>query len=85
MDTFRQIWQERGPRLLEKYEAEPSGVKTHLHLMALLKNAYLKSGYEEDLRTVIALDRQYGPIYARSWEIVDALEDYRAFVNELKQ
>ena len=70
--------------LLEKYEAEPFSVKSHVHLMALLKNAYLKAGYEDELQAIIALDSRIGPIYARAWEIVNELEDYQAFVDELK-
>lgn len=83
--AFEILENQEASALLEKYEAEPFSVKTHVHLMALLKNTYLKSGYEEELRAVIELDSQLGPIYARSWEIVDELEDYRAFVDELKQ
>ena len=68
--------------LLDKYEAEPFSVKSHVHLMALLKNAYLQLGYEEELHDIIELDSTIGPIYARAWEIVNELEDHRAFVEE---
>lgn len=71
--------------LLEKYEAEPFSVKSHMHLMALLKNAYLKLGYDDELEDILARDRKIGSVYARAWEIVNELEDYRAFVDELKQ
>jgi len=70
--------------LLAKYEAEPFSVKSHMHLMAVLKNAYLKLGYKDELREIVALDSRIGPIYARAWEIVNDLEEYTAFVDELK-
>lgn len=70
--------------LLKKYKAEPFSVKTHVHLMAVLKNAYLTLGYEDELQAIMALDGKIGPVYARSWEIVNELEDYKAFVGELK-
>lgn len=71
--------------LLKKYEKETFSVQNHLHLMAVLKMAYLKSDCERELNEVIKLDCEIGPIYARAWEIVNDIEGYEPFVNELKK
>ncbi len=71
--------------LLEKYSGEPNSVRNHLHLMALIKHAYLKLGLEDALLKVIKNDAQLGPIYSRSWEIVNNIEDYNDFIDELRK
>ncbi|WP_420320375.1 hypothetical protein [Flagellimonas sp.] len=70
--------------LLEKYQREKISVINHLHLVALIKNAYIQLGMEPFLEKLIEEDSKLGPIYARSWEIVNELEDYRHFIDELK-
>lgn len=72
--------------LREKYKDEPGSVKSHMHLMALMKKVYLELGRQEVLEEIIAKDQKPGrPIYARSWQIVNELEGYQPFVDELKQ
>ena len=69
--------------LLEKYKQESSSVRNHLHLMALIKNAYLKLGWEKELESIIESDMQAGGAYRRSWEILNNEESYKAFIKEL--
>ena len=72
--------------LLEKYKSEEPVVKNHLHLMAVMKLVYLKLNREEQLQQIIEKDRALGtPAYGRAWQIVNDLEGYEAFVQELKQ
>lgn len=74
-----------GSRLMEKYKDEPTLVRTHLHLMALLKQVYLKLGRQDQLREIIARDSAAeNPSYRRGWEIVNRIEGHEAFVDELK-
>jgi len=71
--------------LSEKYAEEPGSVKSHMHLMAMMKKVYLQLGLEAELQQVINEDRKAGrPIYLRSWEIVNELEGYQPLVDELK-
>lgn len=73
--------------LLERYPEEPSEVKAHLHLLALVKAVYLKLAMREKLAALIqADDRLPGGHYKRAWEIVNATPGYYlAFVDELKR
>ena len=72
--------------LLEKYQSEEPVVKNHLHLMAVMKLVYLKLDREEQLKQIIEKDRALGsPAYGRAWQIVNDLERYEAFVQELRQ
>ncbi len=67
----------------EKYADEPGSVRSHVHLMALMKATYLKLGREDELAEIIARDSQLGPIYARAWEIVNEIEGHEAFLDEI--
>lgn len=74
-----------GSRMMEKYRREPAMVLTHLHLMALQKQVYLKLGRHDQLREIV--DRESAaenPIYRRSWEIVNQAEGHEVFVGEIK-
>ncbi len=74
-----------GSKLLEKYKDEPFVVKSHLHLNALLKMAYLKLGRRDELKQIIAKDSALSrPAYKRAWEIVNDI-GHEAFVEELKR
>lgn len=73
---------EKSP-LIEKYADEPGSVKSHMHLMAIMKKVYLQLGLEDELAELVAKDAGR-PIYARSWQIVNELEGYQPFVDELK-
>jgi len=81
--------QTRGSRRAEgsslKYADEDPIVLSHLHVMALEKFVLLKMGRAEELKHVAAGYRaSKTPAYKRAWEIVDQVEDYQAFVKELK-
>ena len=68
-----------------KYADEDPVVLSHLHVMALQKFVLLKMGRAEELKHVVAGYRaSKNPAYKRAWEIVDQVEDYQAFVKELK-
>jgi hypothetical protein len=72
--------------LLERYKSEEPVVKSHLHLMAVMKMVYLKLGREEQLQQIIAKDRDIGnPGYGRAWQIVNGMEGHDTFVHELRQ
>lgn len=68
----------------KKYDAEPGSVKSHVHLMAIMKKTYLKLGLEEELARITEKDSKIGPIYARAWEIV-SLEGHEALLSELRE
>ncbi len=73
-----------GP-LLSKYKSEPPIVRAHLHLMAIQKFVYLELG-RKDLSSWISW--KYSGMskdYARAWQIVDQIEGYAPFIQELKE
>ncbi len=73
-------------KLMEKYKNEPILVQTHLHLMAVMKQVYLKLGRSEQLKEVIARDSAApNPAYRRAWQIVNDIEGHQAFVAELRR
>jgi len=71
--------------LMKKYQNEAPTTKYHLHVMAVEKMTLLKLNRLDDLKTI---DHEYrngpDPAYKRAWEIVNDIEDYHAFINELK-
>jgi hypothetical protein len=72
--------------LLKKYSAEDETVRAHLHLFALQKAVYLDLKKAETLQAVIAKDKSLpNKSNARAWEIVNEIEDYRAFLEELRK
>lgn len=71
--------------LRQKYSQEPFSVQSHIYLMALMKMAYLKLGLESELAAIIENNVRYGGVYKRAWEIVNDIEGYQAFVDEIKQ
>ena len=77
----------RNSPLLKKYknQGESNRVLSHLHLMALQKAVYLRLG-RTDL--IAAAETLYKDIikgdYARSWKIIDEIENYQSFVDEFK-
>lgn len=71
--------------MLRKYKNEPFSVKSHIHLMALMKMAYLNLGLEKELEDIVERDRKLArPVYLRSWEIVNEIEGFQVFVDEMK-
>jgi hypothetical protein len=72
--------------LLGKYKDEEPLVKAHLHLMAIMKMVYLKLDRAEHLQQIIERESANdNPGYRRAWQIVNDLEGYQAFVQELRQ
>jgi hypothetical protein len=72
--------------LLMKYEDEDDTVKSHLHLLALQQNVYLKLGRGDTLRRIIAKDRELpNKSYGRAWDILESREKYQSFISELRQ
>jgi len=70
----------------KKYASEDRVVLSHLHVMALEKFVMQKLGRTEELKHVAErYQASPSPAYKRAWEIVDQLEDYQAFLKELKQ
>jgi hypothetical protein len=75
----------QGSSFRRKYADEDPVVLSHLHVMALQKFVLLKMGRVEELKHVAAGYRASKNLaYKRAWEIVDQVEDYQAFVKELK-
>lgn len=72
-------------KLMEKYKNEPLFVQTHVHVMAVMKQVYLKLGRSEQLKEIIARDSAApNPAYRRAWQIVNEIEGHEAFVKELR-
>lgn len=71
--------------LMKKYRDEPPTVKYHLHVMAIEKITLLKLKRPDQLK-VIDHDYRSGPdpAYKRAWEIVNDIEGYEPFIDELK-
>ena len=71
-------------KFLEKYKAESSTVKNHLHLFAVEKLVYTKLRMEKYLKDTIISEKKLspGPSFTRAREIVD-LETPETFVREL--
>lgn len=70
----------------EKYADEPGSVRSHLHLMALLKHVYLALGQDDVLAAIVAKDQREGrDVYKRSWQIVNEIEGHEVFVDELRR
>jgi hypothetical protein len=71
--------------LMAKYQNEASTTRYHLHVMAMEKMTLLKLNRRDDLKTI---DQEYrngtDPAYKRAWEIVNDVENYQAFIEELK-
>jgi len=73
-------------KLMEKYGNEPILVQTHLHLMAVMKQVYLKLGRSEQLKEIMARDSAApNPAYRRAWQIVIDVEVHQSFVGELRR
>ena len=73
----------QGSSFRRKYADEDPLVLSNLHVMALEKFVLLKMGRVEELKHVAAGYRASKTL-KRAWEIVDQVEDYHAFVKELK-
>jgi hypothetical protein len=72
--------------LLNKYAGENLLVRRHLHVDAVQKAVYLRLGRTNEINAIIANDAKYfGPDYARAWEIVNQIEGFDAFIEELKK
>ena len=71
--------------LMKKYSDEPATTKYHLHVMAIEKMVLLKLSWRDRLET-IDHDYRNGPDsrYKRAWEIVNDIEGYQRFIDELK-
>ncbi|WP_276371767.1 hypothetical protein [Chryseolinea sp. H1M3-3] len=71
--------------LRKKYASEPPVVLNHLHEMALEKMILVKLNRGELLNWVDNRYRNlFPPVYKRAWEIVNDIEGYEAFIDELK-
>jgi hypothetical protein len=74
-----------GSALMNKYRDEPATTKYHLHVMAVEKMTLLKLNRPDQLK---AIDHDYrfgpDPAYKRAWEIVNDIEGYKPFIDELK-
>ena len=85
LHTYLGYYTELKSALVQKYEKEQLFVLTHLHLMAVMKHVYLKLGREAELTQIIAKDSaSEDKSYARAWQIVNEIEVYGAFVEEIK-
>lgn len=71
--------------LMKKYQNETPTTKYHLHVMAVEKMTLLKLNRPDELKT-IDHDYRAGPesAYKRAWEIVNDVEGYQSFIEELK-
>lgn len=69
--------------LLRKYSKESQETKGHLHIMALQRAIYRRLGLHERLQELMTKDISFGENYARAWEIINDVEDFQPFVNEL--
>jgi hypothetical protein len=71
--------------LMNKYRDEPPTTKYHLHVMAVEKMTLLKLNRPDQLKA-IDHDYRYGPdpAYKRAWEIVNDIESYKPFIDEMK-
>jgi len=71
--------------LLEKYRAEPTVVRAHLHLFAIERLVYRKLGREKDLEMVIASQQAIPPwpAFKRTREIVER-EKPESFLQEFQ-
>ena len=71
--------------LLKKYPNEPIVVRNHLHEMALEKFVLVALQKDEILQWLDDRYRnKFPPAYKRAWEIVNDIEGYQSFVDELK-
>jgi hypothetical protein len=66
--------------LIKKYAGESPQTLNHLHVMALEKLALVKVNGNTDLMGYV----NFNPAYKRAWQIVNDIEGYEAFVQELK-
>ncbi len=70
---------------MKKYQNEAPTRRFHLHVMAIEKMTLLKLNKLEELNI---LDHDYrtgsDPAYKRAWEIVNDVEGYKPFIEELK-
>jgi hypothetical protein len=66
--------------LIKKYATESPQTQNHLHVMALEKLALVKLNGDSSLMNYV----NFSPTYKRAWQIVNEVEGYEPFVNELK-
>lgn len=71
--------------LLKKYASETPAVLNHLHVAASEKLALTVLNKPAMMTLLDSLYRHGPPDYRRAWEIVNDVENYRAFISELKQ
>lgn len=71
--------------LIKKYQNEAPTTRYHLHVMAIEKMTLLRLNRIDGLK-VIDRDYRNGPetAYKRAWEIVNEIEGYQPFIEELK-
>lgn len=85
MHTYTRAVYDISP-LRKKYAAEVPVILNHLHSMALEKLVLVKLNKTEILQWLDNRYRnQFGPDYKRAWEIVNDIEGYEAFIQELKR
>ena len=72
--------------LLAAHRAESAMVKNHLHLLALMKDAYRELKLDAELQELIDNDNKLpSGVYKRAWGIINENEQtYRSFLTELK-
>ena len=64
------------------HTGENRTVRSHLHLMSIMKNVYLNLGETDLLDRVIKFESSFSPSYKKSWEIVK--KDFGLLLLELK-
>ena len=73
--------------LLTKYREEPSAVRYHLHLFAIMNEVYRKLERQKDLESILAYEQtvsKFAPILKRAREIVDK-EGAESFIREFRK
>lgn len=71
--------------LRKKYSSESETVMSHLHVMALEKLVLTKLSQPERLSQLHEFYNNHANhAYRRAWQIVNDLEDYKHFIEELK-
>ena len=74
-----------GSALMKNYKDEPPTTRFHLHVMAMEILTLRKLNRPDELKVI---DHEYrtgsDPAYKRAWEIVNDIEGYQPFIQELK-
>lgn len=76
-----------GSALRDQHAGETEAVRDHLHLLALMKAAFLELGEASALEEMVRIDGLLpGGTYRRAWELVNRTPDeYRLYVDEVRR